>query len=43
VREAARRLGLGGTEANALLAPARTDDDVLAVGRALARIGQDPR
>jgi hypothetical protein len=43
VREAARRLGLADTEANALLAPARTDDDVLAVGRALARIGQDPR
>lgn len=43
VREAARRLGLDDAEANALLAPARTDDDVLAVGRALARIGQDPR
>lgn len=43
VREAARRLGIGDAEANALLAPARTDDDVLAVGRALARIGQDPR
>jgi len=43
VREAARRLGLGDDEANALLAPARTDADVLAVGRALAQIGQDPR
>jgi len=43
VREAARRFGLGDAEANALLAPARTDDDVIAVGRALAQIGQDPR
>ena len=43
VLEAARRLGLGDVEASALLAPARTDDDVLAVGRALAWIGQDPR
>jgi hypothetical protein len=43
VREAARRLGLGDAETGALLAPAKTDDDVLAVGRALAQIGQDPR
>ena len=43
VREAARRFGLGDVETNALLAPAQTDDDVVAVGRALAQIGQDPR
>jgi hypothetical protein len=40
VREAARRFDI---DPSALLAPVRTDDDVLAVGRTLARIGQDPR
>jgi len=40
VRAAARRFDI---DPNTLLAPARTDDDVLAIGRALARIGQDPR
>ena len=43
VREAARRLGLPEVDAEALLQPVRTDADVLAVGRALARIGQDQR
>jgi hypothetical protein len=43
VREAARRVGLTGADAEALLAPVRTDADVLAVGRVLARIGQDQR
>ncbi|MFL5959236.1 MAG: DUF4350 domain-containing protein [Gaiellaceae bacterium] len=43
VRSAARRLGLGDEEAEALLRPARTDADVLAVGRAAARIRQDHR
>jgi hypothetical protein len=38
VREAARRFEV---DADSLLRTARTDDDVLAVGRALARIGQD--
>jgi hypothetical protein len=41
LRAAARRLGLDDAEAAALIAPVRTDDDVLAVGRTLARIGQD--
>jgi uncharacterized protein DUF4350 len=43
VREAARRLGLPDADADALLEPVRSDTDVLAVGRALARIGQDQR
>jgi len=43
VREAAQRLGLPEADAEALLSPARTDADVLAVGRVLARIGQDQR
>ena len=43
VREAARRVGLTEADADALLDPVRTDEDVLAVGRALARIGQDQR
>lgn len=43
VREAARRVGLEEADAEALLEPVRTDADVLAVGRALARIGQDQR
>jgi hypothetical protein len=38
---AARRLGIAADDADALVRPARTDADVLAVGRALARIGQD--
>ncbi len=41
LRGAAQRLGLPADETDALLEPARTDDDVLAVGRALARIGED--
>jgi hypothetical protein len=41
VRAAARRLGLQDEDAAALIGPARTDEDVIAVGRALARIGQD--
>jgi hypothetical protein len=40
---AARRFGLPADEAAALLQPARTDADVLSVGRALARIGEDRR
>lgn len=43
VREAARRIGLPDSDADALLRPARSDEDVLAVGRAFARIGQDHR
>ncbi|HEU5214650.1 MAG TPA: DUF4350 domain-containing protein [Gaiellaceae bacterium] len=43
VREAARRAGLPDADAEALLGTVRTDEDVLAVGRALARIGQDHR
>jgi Domain of unknown function (DUF4350) len=43
VRVAAGRLGLSDTDADALLRPARTDDDVLALGRAAARIRQDHR
>lgn len=43
VREAARRIGLADADADALLDPARTDADVLALGRVLARIGQDQR
>jgi len=41
VLAAARRLGLPDDEASALVQPAATDADVLAVGRALVRIGQD--
>jgi hypothetical protein len=41
VLTAARRLGI--EDAEALVRPARTDADVVAVGRALARIGQDGR
>ncbi len=40
---AARRLGIPDDEAKALLHPARTDADVLSVGRALARMGEDRR
>jgi Domain of unknown function (DUF4350) len=40
---AARRLGMPDDEAKALLQPARTDADVLSIGRALARIGEDRR
>jgi hypothetical protein len=43
VREAARRVGLTDVDAEALVEPVRSDADVLAVGRALARIGQDQR
>jgi hypothetical protein len=43
LRVAARRLGLDDREASALSEPVRTDEDVLAVGRVLARIGQDQR
>lgn len=41
VRSAARRLGFADDDAEALLRPIRTDDDVLALGRAAARIRQD--
>jgi uncharacterized protein DUF4350 len=41
LRTAARRLGIPETEVEALLRPARNDGDVLTIGRALARIGQD--
>jgi len=40
---AARRFGLPDDEARALLQPARSDADVLSVGRALARMGEDRR
>jgi hypothetical protein len=43
VRSAAGRLGLRADDADALLRPAETDDDVLALGRAAARIRQDHR
>jgi hypothetical protein len=43
VRFAAGRLGLADEEAEALLRPARSDDDVLALGRTAARIRQDHR
>jgi hypothetical protein len=43
VRFAAGRLGLADEETEALLSPARTDDDVLALGRTAARIRQDHR
>ena len=41
VRVAAKRLGLADEDAEALLQPARTDADVIALGRAAARIRQD--
>jgi hypothetical protein len=43
VRSAAGRLGLTDEDAEALLRPARTDEDVLALGRTAARIRQDHR
>ncbi len=43
VRFAAGRLGLADEDAEALLRPVRTDDDVLALGRTAARIRQDHR
>ena len=43
VRFAAGRLGLADEDTEALLRPARTDDDVLALGRTAARIRQDHR
>jgi hypothetical protein len=43
VHAAATRLGLEEDEAAALAGVARTDRDVLTIGRALARIGQDRR
>lgn len=43
VRVAARRLGLADEDAEALLQPARTDADVIALGRVAARIRQDHR
>lgn len=42
LRVAGRRLGVSDDEIDALLRPARDDGDVLTIGRALARIGQDP-
>ena len=41
LRAAARRLAVADADVDALLRPARSDDDVVAVGRALAGIGQD--
>jgi Domain of unknown function (DUF4350) len=43
VRVAARRLGLADEDTEALLRPAHSDADVVAVGRAAARIRQDHR
>lgn len=43
VRVAAKRLGLADEDVEALLQPARTDADVIALGRAAARIRQDHR
>jgi len=43
VRVAARRLGLADDDTEALLQPARTDADVIALGRVAARIRQDHR
>jgi hypothetical protein len=43
VRFAATRLGFTDEDAEALLRPAQTDDDVLALGRTAARIRQDHR
>ena len=42
-RSAARRVGLADDDTEALVRPAETDADVLAVGRAAARIRQDHR
>ncbi len=43
LRAAARRLGLSEEEARALSEPAAGDADVMAAGRALARLGEDGR
>jgi Domain of unknown function (DUF4350) len=43
VRIAAGRVGLADEDAETLLRPARTDEDVLALGRTAARIRQDQR
>jgi hypothetical protein len=43
VRVAAKRLGLVDEDTEALLQPARTDADVIALGRVAARIRQDHR
>ena len=43
VRIAAGRVGLADKDAETLLRPARTDEDVLALGRTAARIRQDQR
>jgi hypothetical protein len=43
VRVAAKRLGLADEDAETLLQPARTDADVIALGRVAARIRQDHR
>jgi hypothetical protein len=43
VRVAAKRLGLPDEDAEALLQPVRTDAEVIALGRAAARIRQDHR
>jgi Domain of unknown function (DUF4350) len=43
LQAAAHRLGLPEDETKALFDPVRTDADVLAVGRAFARIGEDRR
>jgi Domain of unknown function (DUF4350) len=43
VRVAAKRLGVADDDAEALLRPARTNEDVVALGRAAARIRQDHR
>jgi hypothetical protein len=43
IRAAARRLGLPDDDTEALLREPRTDDDVVALGRAAARIRQDHR
>lgn len=43
LRVASRRLGIADDDVETLLRPARTDADVLALGRAAARIGQDQR
>jgi hypothetical protein len=41
VRAAAKRLGFPEEDVDALMGTARTDEDVVAVGRVMARIGQD--
>jgi hypothetical protein len=43
LRVAAGRVGLADEDAETLLRPAQTDDDVLALGRTAARIRQDQR